>query len=208
MCLLLLCDLVVLDGGFFMQRKMVLRVWIEGTIFAAIAMALSFLPVRIGSSFEISLGMIPIILYSLRRGIKAGILSAFIWGLLHFPLAQVYYLTVFQVIIEYILAFGFAGFAGAFSIKLQQAIKNENKRKGRFLIVRAVFLGTFMRYFWHFIAGILFWGSFAFGGMSPVVFSFVMNGLSGLATAIVASIVLVILFNVQEHLFIVQETRV
>lgn len=189
-----------------MGKKMVLSVWIEGTIVAAIAMALSFMPVKIGSSFEISLGMIPITLCSLRRGTKAGMISAFLWGLLHFPLAQVYYLTVLQVMVEYILAFGFAGFAGVYSAKLQQAIKDGGKRKSKSLIVQASFFGMTMRYFWHFVAGVIFWGSFTFGGMSPVMFSFVMNGLSGTATALVTSIALVTLFNIQESLFVPKDS--
>lgn len=185
-----------------MQRTSELRVWIEGTIVAAIAMVLSLIPTNIGSSFSISLGMIPITLLALRRGAKAGFFSAFIWGLLHFPLAQVYYLMPAQVIIEYILAFGFAGFAGVYSGQLQQAIRNKDYMKSSRIIVYASFLGTLMRYFWHFIAGVVFWGSFALWGMNPWLFSFVMNGLSGLATAIVTAVVLLLLLKINPNLFL------
>ncbi|EOH92271.1 hypothetical protein UAW_03256 [Enterococcus haemoperoxidus ATCC BAA-382] len=190
-----------------MQRTSELRVWIEGTIVAAIAMVLSFIPTNVGSSFSISLGMIPITLYALRRGTKAGFFSAFIWGLLHFPLAQVYYLMPAQVIIEYILAFGFAGFAGMYSSKLKQSIREKEYMKSGRIIIYASFLGTLMRYFWHFIAGVLFWGSFALWGMNPWLFSFVMNGLSGLATAIVTSVVLLLLLKINPTLFL-SENRV
>ncbi|WP_430601845.1 thiamine transporter [Enterococcus sp. DIV0724b] len=190
-----------------MQRTSELRVWIEGTIVAAIAMVLSFIPTNVGSSFSISLGMIPITLYALRRGTKAGFFSAFIWGLLHFPLAQVYYLMPAQVIIEYILAFGFAGFAGMYSSKLKQSIREKEYMKSGRIIIYASFLGTLMRYFWHFIAGVLFWGSFALWGMNPWLFSFVMNGLSGLATAIVTSVVLMLLLKINPTLFL-SENRV
>ncbi|MGM0217504.1 energy-coupled thiamine transporter ThiT [Enterococcus sp. AZ126] len=185
-----------------MQRTSELRVWIEGTIVAAIAMVLSFVPTNIGSSFSISLGMIPITLYALRRGAKAGFFSAFIWGLLHFPTAQVYYLMPVQVIIEYILAFGFAGFAGIYSGKLQQTIRAKDYRKSSRIIIYASFFGTLMRYFWHFIAGIIFWGSFALWGMNPWLFSLVMNGASGLATAIVTAVVLLLLLKINPTLFI------
>ncbi|EOL43409.1 energy-coupled thiamine transporter ThiT [Enterococcus caccae] len=185
-----------------MQRKVELQIWIEGTIVAAIAMVLSFIPTNIGSSFSISLGMIPVTLYALRRGTKAGFFSAFIWGLLHFPLAQVYYLMPAQVIIEYILAFGFAGFAGVYSNKLQQTIMDKEYRKSGRIILYASFLGTLMRYFWHFIAGVMFWGSFALWGMNPWLFSFVMNGASGLATAMATAIVLVLLLKINPKLFI------
>ncbi|MBM7687709.1 energy-coupled thiamine transporter ThiT [Enterococcus ureilyticus] len=185
-----------------MQRKAALQIWIEGTIVAAIAMVLSFIPMNIGSSFSISLGMIPITLYALRRGAKAGFFSAFIWGLLHFPSAQVYYLTPLQVIIEYILAFGFAGFAGLYSGKLQQTIKAGDFRKSSRIILYATFLGTAMRYFWHFLAGVIFWGSFALWGMNPWLFSFIMNGLSGLATAIATSVVLLLVLKINPKLFV------
>ena len=56
-----------------MEKKY--KVWIEGTLVAALAMVLSFIPLQIGSSFEISLGQIPLTLFALRRGWKAGILS-------------------------------------------------------------------------------------------------------------------------------------
>ncbi|MGX7244211.1 energy-coupled thiamine transporter ThiT [Enterococcus quebecensis] len=185
-----------------MQRKAELQIWIEGTIVAAIAMVLSFIPTNIGSSFSVSLGMIPITLYALRRGAKAGFFSAFIWGLLHFPAAQVYYLTPIQVIIEYILAFGFAGFAGVYSDKLQQAVRNKEYVKSSRIIIYASFFGTLMRYFWHFIAGVIFWGSFALWGMNPWLFSFVMNGVSGVATAIATSVVLLLLLKINPNLFI------
>lgn len=185
-----------------MQRKAELQIWIEGTIVAALAMVLSFIPTSIGSSFSISLGMIPITLYALRRGTKAGFFSAFIWGLLHFPLAQVYYLTPAQVIIEYILAFGFAGFAGVYSNQLQQAISHKEYRKSSRIIIYASFFGMLMRYFWHFVAGVIFWGSFALWGMNPWLFSLVMNGLSGIATALATSIVLLLLLKINPKLFI------
>lgn len=185
-----------------MQRKAELHVWIEGTIVAAIAMVLSLIPTSIGSSFSISLGMIPITLYSLRRGAKAGFFSAFIWGLLHFPLGQVYFLTPVQVLIEYILAFGFAGFAGFFSKPLQEAVKSNEFVKSCRIIFSATVLGGFARYFWHFVAGVIFWGSFALWGMNPWLFSLVMNGLSGLASAVVTSIVLVLLLKINPQLFL------
>ena len=52
------------------------------------------------------------------------------------------------------------------------------------------FVGVGARYFWHFVAGVVFWGSYALWGMNPWLFSLVMNGASGLATGIVTLIVL------------------
>ena len=161
------------------------RVWVEGTIVAALAMVLSLIPIQIGSSFSISLGQIPLTLFALRRGAKAGMLAGFIWGILHFPLGQVYYLSVVQVLIEYPIAYTFAGAAGLMASNVQKSYADGNTKQIRKNIVFGA-----LRYFWHFIAGVVFWGAYALWGMNPWLFSFVMNGASGLSTAIVTMIVL------------------
>ena len=50
------------------------RVWVEGTIVAALAMVLSLIPIQIGSSFSISLGQIPLTLFALRLSVGTSLL--------------------------------------------------------------------------------------------------------------------------------------
>lgn len=188
------------------MRSSTTKIWVEGTILAALAMVLSFIPVDIGSSFSISLGQIPMAVYALRRGPKAGLLAAFIWGMLHFPTGKVYFLSVIQVLIEYPLAFTFVGLTGVVAKQLQQAIAEGNVIVARKQIVSGVLIGAFARYFWHFVAGWVFWGTYALWGMSPIVFSFVMNGISGLATAIVTTIVLLVLYRMNPTIFVPKDT--
>ena len=46
-----------------------LRIWVEGTVVAAMAMA-SLLPIEFANSgLDLSLGMVPLVLYSFRRGL-------------------------------------------------------------------------------------------------------------------------------------------
>lgn len=168
-----------------------LLVWIEGAVIAALAIVLSLIPTGIGSSFSVSLGMIPLTIYAMRRGLLPGLYAGLIWGLLHFLTGQVYFLSVVQVLIEYLLAFTFAGFAGLYSGKISQSVKEGNRRNLVGYIIVATLVGSLARYFWHFVAGVVFWGAYAFGGMSPFVFSLVMNGASGLATAVVTAAVAV-----------------
>jgi thiamine transporter len=188
------------------MRSSTTKIWVEGTILAALAMVLSFIPLDIGSSFSISLGQIPIAVYALRRGPKAGLLAAFIWGILHFPAAKVYFLSVIQVLIEYPIAFTFAGLTGLAATKLQKAIAAGDTIAARKQIVSGVFIGALARYFWHFVAGWVFWGMYALWGMSPVVFSLVMNGISGLATALVTTIVLLVLYRMNPTIFVPKDT--
>ncbi len=183
-----------------MEKKY--SVWIEGTIVAALALVLSLIPLQIGSSFSISLGQIPLTLFALRRGWKAGLLSGFIWGILHFPTGQVYYLSVIQVLIEYPIAFTFAGFAGLFSARMHKNVVQKNIRGMTTTILLGTIVGVGARYFWHFVAGVVFWGSYALWGMNPWLFSFVMNGASGLATGIVTFVVLLGIERTMPSLFL------
>ncbi|MBM7712121.1 energy-coupled thiamine transporter ThiT [Enterococcus xiangfangensis] len=183
------------------------RILVEGTIVAALSLVLSFIPTTIGSSFTISLGMIPMTLFALRRGLKPALMSAFIWGILHFPASQVVYLSVIQVLIEYPIAFVFAGFAGLYAKKVQQALVDQDMRNARKNIILGSFVGTGARFFWHFIAGVVFWGSYALWGMNPWVFSLVMNGVSGLATAIVTAVVAVLVAEKAPQLYLPKDGR-
>lgn len=178
------------------------RIMVEGTIVAALSFMLSLIPTNIGSSFTISLGMIPLTIFAFRRGLRPALLSAFIWGILHFPAGDVYYLSVLQVLIEYPIAFTFAGFAGLYAPKVQQNLLDDNLQEAIKNIALGSLLGTGARFFWHFIAGVIFWGSYALWGMNPWIFSLVMNGASGIATGIVTSIVTVIAVRKVPQLFL------
>lgn len=183
------------------------RILVEGTVVAALSLVLSFIPTTIGSSFTISLGMIPLTLFALRRGLKPALMSAFIWGILHFPASQVVYLSVIQVLIEYPIAFTFAGFAGLYAKKVQQSLAEQNMWSVRKNIILASLVGTGARFFWHFIAGVVFWGSYALWGMNPWIFSLVMNGVSGAATAVVTAIVAVLVAEKAPQLYLPKDTK-
>ena len=169
---------------------------VQAAIFAAVAMVLSLLPTTIGSSLTISLGMIPLTIFCLKAGTKWGLFSAFIWGLLHFVLGDVYFLGPIQVFIEYVVAFFFGGFAGVMAEKFHTEPQNATKN-----IVLAALIGTFARFFWHFIAGVIYWGEYAPEGWSPLFFSFVMNGASTLLTAAATAIVVVLIYRTNPKLF-------
>ncbi|MFW3578441.1 energy-coupled thiamine transporter ThiT [Vagococcus fluvialis] len=168
-----------------------IKVWLEGAIAASFSMALSLIPLDVGIGFSISIGMIPVVIYSFRRGFLPGLASGFIWGLLHILLGKAYILTVSQGLIEYLLAFGCAGFAGLYAGKIQTLVKNGETPWMQLLF--GVLLGTGIRYIWHFIAGVIFWGQFAAWGLSPVMYSLVINGTNALLTAAATFIVTLLL---------------
>lgn len=172
------------------------KIWVEGTVMAALGIVLSFIPLSIGSSFTISLGQIPIIIFALRRGVKPGLLAGLVWGLLHFLTGQAQILTVSQAIIEYPIADLFLGLAGLYAVNFQQALRANQVTKMLVVLIQAVLVGTFARFFWHFVAGWIFWGAYAMWGLQPWLFSLVMNGISGLATAVVTAVVAILLVRI------------
>lgn len=183
-----------------MSQNKQIKYLVEAAIFAALAMVLSFIP-DFASWFTPSFGAIPLVLFSLRRGLKYGLLAGLIWGLLHFVLGKVYYLSMSQVLIEYIIAFITMGLAGLFSGQLKDAIEQDNSKKAiSFALLGAIFAVT-VRYIFHFIAGVIFWGSYAPKGMSAVWYSFTVNGTAGLLTLIFVVIAIFILMQTQKQFF-------
>lgn len=175
-------------------------VLVEAAIFAALAMALSMLP-DFASWFTPSFGAIPLILFSLRRGPKYGILAGLIWGLLHFVLGKVYYLSISQVLIEYILAFSCMGTAGFLTTPLQKALKSQQTKSALLFALSGACLATILRYIWHYVAGIIFWSSYAPEGMSASWYSFTVNGTAGGLTLFFVIISIVILLKSQPKFF-------
>lgn len=193
-----------------MSKKMDLRVWIEGTVIAAMAMALSFIPIESGNAaFDLSLGLIPLVLYSFRRGAIPGLAAGFIWGVLSIILgsAMRYFVSVPQIIFEYPFAFAFGGLGGLFSGKIQQALSSEQTGKVMRYIVLGSVTAALSRWFWHYWAGVFVWGAYAPEGMSPYWYSFIFNGGSAVANAVMISVVLVIVAKVSPRLFIPKNTQ-
>lgn len=179
-----------------------LNIWIEGTIMAALATALSFIPLEIGPSFTITVGQPVLILYALRRGFVPGMVASFLWGIMHIFVANADILTPLQGFIEYFVAFGFSGLAGLWSVKTKNSIEASDAFHARLYITLASIIGTFGRFFWHTIAGYYFWGQYAPEGWSPWFYSIVMNGASAIATTLFTVITLLIISRTSPSLYL------
>ncbi|MFD1319467.1 energy-coupled thiamine transporter ThiT [Loigolactobacillus zhaoyuanensis] len=180
-----------------------LLVWIEGTVIAALAMVLEYLPHAVGP-LNISYGIIPLAVYSLRRGWKAGISSGLVWGLLDLFLrgfGSGGFLNPIQGLIEYPLAFAAVGLIGIGTSSLQKALLRQQRGRMFGYAVGATVVGVFAKYFFHFVAGVFYWGSYAPKGMSPVLYSLVANGSSAILNLILANVVVVLLLISAPQLF-------
>lgn len=182
------------------MRNTNLQAMIESAILAAFAMIIDILPLslKLPTGGSISFAMIPIFIIAYRWGFKSAFLGGLVWGLLQIVVGDAYILTPVQAFIEYFIAFAFIGFAGLFYRPIQKALltSNENSEEHSSLgsrnekpsakqnhgkkilvyIILATFVGSFARYFCHFIAGIIFWGQYAPKGQSAVLYSLIVNG--------------------------------
>lgn len=182
-----------------------LVVSIESAMFAVLAFVIALIPLGVGP-FEIELGMIPIILLSYRRGLKSGILGGFLWGFIKLALGNFTMLSVLQVFIEYLFAFAVSGLAGIAWKKLQKEVAAEKWSRVFITIAWSTFLAVFVKYGIHFIAGVIYWSIYAPEGMNAALYSFIVNGSSGLATFIVVGLIIsFIIYKVPRLLFINNE---
>ena len=110
---------------------------------------------------SISLGsMIPILLISIVYGPSIGLFTGFLFGVLKL-IIDPYILNPIQVLFDYPLPFMAVGIAGFF----------KNKYLGATLVM-------LLRFSCHFISGVIFFGSYAPAGMSPIVYSLAVNGFA------------------------------
>ncbi|WP_064094367.1 energy-coupled thiamine transporter ThiT [Rossellomorea aquimaris] len=174
--------------------KLSLIVLIEASLMAAFAVILDLLPsIKLSPSISISISMVPIFILAFRRGFKASLLAGFVWGILQIALGDAWIATPVQMVIEYFIAFAFIGFAGLFAKRIQGSLRDNRTSNAVIWVIIATFVGSLARYVWHFIAGFIFFAEYAPKGMSPVLFSLIANGSTMLGSAILCSIVLVLI---------------
>ena len=110
---------------------------------------------------SISLGsMIPIMLISFIYGPSIGLFTGFIFGVFKLILDP-YILNPIQVLFDYPLPFMAVGVAGFFKNKYLGAT-----------------VGMVLRFVCHFISGVVFFGSYAPSGISPIIYSLAVNGFA------------------------------
>lgn len=181
-----------------------LTVWIEAVILGAAAMVISFIPTYIGPlGIDISLGMVPIVLLGLRRGTLPGVAAGFVWGLLSIMFGTAFIFSPVQTFIEYFIAFAFGGFAGLLMPPLQRSLNKERSKPIKWMVT-ATIIGVFARFFWHFIAGIIFFGANAPAGTPVWIFSLIVNGASAILTSLAVILILILIYRTAPRLFKIQ----
>ena len=157
-CVILLIALIKFKSLKF-DSKLVARIGLA----IALAFILDMLKIYTlpNGGGSISLGsMIPIFLISFIYGPSIGLFTGFLFGILQL-IINPYILNPIQVLFDYPLPFMAVGIAGFFKNKYLGAT-----------------LGMLLRFVCHFISGVIFFGSYAPAGTSPIIYSIAVNGFA------------------------------
>ena len=144
---------------------------------------------------SISIAMVPVFLMAYRWGIKGGVLTGFLLGMLQFILGYSQIYTLIQGIIDYFIAFTVVGFAGIFAAQIKNALNNQNKGKWMTYVVLGAFLGSVLRYLCHVVSGIVFFGEYAPKGQPVAVYSLLYNGTYMLPSFIISAIIIILVIS-------------
>lgn len=159
-----LIGLIILILALIRFKKIKLDTRIMARIGIALALATILHFIKIldlpNGAGSINLGsMVPILIIAFTYGPEIGMLTGFLFGIIYLIISP-YILHPIQVLFDYPLPFMAVGLAGYF--------KNQK--------LLGTFIGMFIRFIFHFISGILFFGEFAPEGWSPMIYSLVVNG--------------------------------
>ncbi|AZU61145.1 energy-coupled thiamine transporter ThiT [Neobacillus mesonae] len=184
----------------------------EVAVFSALAYLLDFLAGILSLKIwpqggSISIAMVPIFLMAYRWGIKGGLLTGFILGLLQFILgfAQIY--TIIQGIIDYFIAFTVVGLAGVFARQIKQSYDIGNRGTWVTYVVLGAFIGSLLRYACHVVSGAVFFGEYAPKGQPVMVYSLLYNGTYMLPSFVISAIIVVLVISAMPKKMLIQQKK-
>lgn len=172
----------------------------EVAIFSALALLLDlvsgFVFARIWpQGGAVSIAMVPIFLMAYRWGIKGGMATGLLLGLLQIVTTPVQIMTPLQGFIDYFLAFTVVGISGLFMNGFVNNYKEENLMKAKLYGIGGMFVGSFLRFICHFTSGIVFFGEYAPEGQPVVLYSLIYNGTYMLISFILSAVVVMVLYS-------------
>ncbi|TCD46711.1 energy-coupled thiamine transporter ThiT [Streptococcus sp. X16XC17] len=175
-----------------------LRILAEIAIFAAIALILDRLPLyTLPQGGSISLVMLPILLLALRHGFATGLVTGAIVGSIQLFYGG-YFLNIFQIFLDYAVAYAGVGFAGLFATSLKQ---ENTGSKAVLIMTLASLVGGLFRFLGNFLSGVIFYGDYAPKGIPVWLYSLQYNMSYILPSTIICLILLVILFKARPSFF-------
>jgi len=154
------------------------RILAEISVTVALSMVLNYVKIfQLPYGGSVTLGsMVPVLLISYRRGLRIGVFTGAVFGLVQMVLDGWIY-NPFGMFLDYPLAFGVLGLAALFK---------------KYPLVGVVTALT-ARFISHFLSGVIFFWMYAPEGMSPIVYSAIYNGSYILPEMVISGILIYLL---------------
>ncbi|MBE6585855.1 MAG: energy-coupled thiamine transporter ThiT [Ruminococcaceae bacterium] len=171
---------------------------VEGAMILALAWALDFvcalLPFNRAwiNGGGITIGMLPIVYYGFRRGpawgIGAGVVFSGLQMLMgwYVPPANTWWAILLCILLDYVVAFSILGASELFAKTFGQKHRLLGYGMGAVIV-------CLLRYVCSTLSGGILWGSYAFEGWNPWVYSIVYNGSYMIPNAILTAALAVLL---------------
>ena len=159
--------LILLVGGVLglmkkQNNKFTTKMLVYGSLCIALSFVLSYIKLfswpQGGSITPAS--MLPIMVFASMFGVLPGIIVGVAYGMLQL-IQDPYVIHWAQLFLDYPIAFGAIGLAGLFRRNL----------------ALSALAGGGGRFVFSFLSGVIFFGSYAPDGVSPIIYSLVVNGL-------------------------------
>lgn len=183
----------LVGGGRNLDRKR-LQFLLEVAILGAISFVLDQIGFTAPQGGSVTLSMLPIIVMAFRRGIGAGMLTGLMSGVLQMIAAgRVYHIV--QAALDYLVAYTLVGVAALTIGWLLSSKAKGNKKSMVTAIVVGTVIGGLLRFFVHFIAGMVFFGSYAPPGQPVWLYSLLYNAGFMIPSIIFSAIVASLLFT-------------
>ena len=170
---------------------------VETAMMVALAVGLELLSAFIPSPWvnggSVSLGAIPIIYLSYRRGWKWGVSAGFVYScvqmLLGFyvPPANTLWALILCVLLDYVLAFSALGIASVLAAPFDKTGRSSSRIAG--YVLGAVGVSA-LRFVCSFLSGVILWGSYAPEDMNVWVYSLTYNGGYMAINAVISAMII------------------
>ncbi len=171
--------------------KISLRAITEMSVAVALAVIFNFMPLwKMPQGGSISLEMLPILFIALRWGLKEGLLTGFVYGLLQLAFNP-FIVHPVQLILDYPLPYMLLGVAGIFK---KQAEKYKDKKINIYIII-TLLLGGALRLVSHVLSGAIFFAQYAPEGTNVWIYSTIYNASFIIPSLIICYIIIEILKN-------------
>lgn len=170
-----------------MDKK--IRFMTDTAIMTAVAVILGFLKFKSPWAFggSVSLAMLPIVLMAFRHGLKGGLVTGLLYGIIDF-LVSPFFIHPIQVLLDYPVAFMVVGFAGLVHLNPRQSKLSQGT-----IVVIGTLIGCSLRFVSHFVSALVWFGQYAPEGMPVWIYSLAYNASYMIPCFLLTAIVLVLL---------------